>query len=236
MNQSQLGGLSERILSLSTPLEPRPTDVVCRVEPLTGIRAVLLDVYGTLVISASGDIGLAGERNMQGAFDAALEAAGIEAPDGNGPEKLERAIRAVHTERKASGVEFPEVNILDIWAKVLSSTQHLSRMAVEYECRVNPVWPMPGLAETLEILRRQGFVLGIVSNAQFYTPLMLEGFLGSPLADLGFDPRCCAWSYRLLEAKPSTRIYEVALAGLHRIRPCRGRSRRSSAGVAKQRR
>jgi putative hydrolase of the HAD superfamily len=66
-------------------------------------------------------------------------------------------------------------------------------------------------------LRGRGLVLGIVSNAQFYTPLMLEGFLDSSLDDLGFDAECCAWSYRLLEAKPSTRIYEEALAGLERV-------------------
>jgi putative hydrolase of the HAD superfamily len=45
---------------------------------------------------------------------------------------------------------------------------------------------------------------------------MLEGFLATSLAGLGFDVDCCAWSYRLLEAKPSTRIYEVALSELER--------------------
>jgi len=46
---------------------------------------------------------------------------------------------------------------------------------------------------------------------------MIEGFLGTNLAGLGFDAECCAWSYRLLEAKPSTRIYEEALSGLERL-------------------
>ncbi|WP_133510992.1 HAD family hydrolase [Candidatus Thiosymbion oneisti] len=211
-----------RIRYLSTPLEPCPTDVAPQLDPLPGIRAVLFDVYGTLVISASGDIGLAGERDTTSAFAAALDAAGIRAPATAGPARLEQAIRASHTQRQAAGTEFPEVDILAVWAEVLggevpASQDKLARLAVEYECRVNPVWPMPGLARLLADLRRRPLVLGIVSNAQFYTPLMLEGFLGAPLADLGFDTECCAWSYRLLEAKPSTRIYQVALTGLDRV-------------------
>jgi len=207
---------------LSTPLEPRPTDVAPKLDPLSGIRAVLFDVYGTLVISASGDIGLVGERDPTGAFAGALEAAGITVPTTAGPDRLEQAIRVFHARCKAAGTEFPEVDILAVWEEVLggevpASRDKLARLAVEYECRVNPVWPMPGLVRLLEDLRRRPLVLGIVSNAQFYTPLMLEGFLGASLADLGFDAECCAWSYRLLEAKPSTHIYQVALAGLDRV-------------------
>ncbi len=216
-----------RIRYLSTPLEPRPTDVAPKLDPLSGIRAVLFDVYGTLVISASGDIGLAGERGTTGAFAAALEAAGITAPAAGGPARLEQTIRAFHARHKATGTEFPEVDILAIWEEVLegeipggevpASRDKLAHLAVEYECRVNPVWPMPGLVRLPADLRRRSLVLGIVSNAQFYTPLMLEGFLGASLADLGFDAAYCTWSYRLLEAKPSTRIYQAALAGLDRV-------------------
>jgi len=222
MSQSIPRYLVGSIRYLSTPLEPIPTDVVPTLDPLPGVRAVLFDVYGTLVISASGDIGLAGERDTAGAFAAALESAGIRAPTAAGPERLEPAIRASHTQRKAAGIEFPEVDILAVWEEVLggevpASRDKLARLTVEYECRVNPVWPMPGLVQLLADLRRRSLVLGIVSNAQFYTPLMLEGFLGAPLTDLGFDAECCAWSYRLLEAKPSTRIYRTALAGLDRV-------------------
>ena len=209
--------LKARIRDLSSELEPRSTDAKPLTDPLPGLRAVLFDIYGTLIISASGDIGLAVERDASSAFAAALGAAGIEAPAGTGPHLLEQAIRAAHTKRKAAGIRYPEVDILDIWSEVLKSEGDLARLAVEYECRVNPVWPMPGLARLLDDLRGQRLVLGIVSNAQFYTPLMLEGFLGLPLADLGFDAECCAWSYCLLEAKPSTRIYETALAALNRV-------------------
>lgn len=231
MHQPPPHNLANHIRDLSTPMEPRPTDVAPKLDPLPGIRAVLFDVYGTLVISASGDIGLAGERDTTSAFAAAMEAAGIRTPPptvGVSPARLEQAIRTSHAQRRAAGTEFPEVDILAIWEEVLgdevlprgevsASRDKLAQLAVEYECRVNPVWPMPGLARLLADLRRRPLVLGIISNAQFYTPLMLEGFLDAPLADLGFDAECCAWSYLLLEAKPATRIYQVALTGLDRV-------------------
>jgi putative hydrolase of the HAD superfamily len=206
--------LIERIRTLSSPLVPRPTGVEPSLEPLPGIRAVLFDIYGTLVISASGDIGLAGDQDEEAAFRAALAHAGISVPGDRGPADLKAAIRTFHSERKDAGVEYPEVDILAIWSSVVGAGSGLAKLALEYECRVNPVWPMPALGEMLGQIRKRGLVLGLVSNAQFYTPLMLEAFLGAPLPQLGFDPDCCAFSYRLLEAKPSTRIYREALSGL----------------------
>ncbi|MEA3276878.1 MAG: HAD family hydrolase [Pseudomonadota bacterium] len=213
MNATTDNNLAARFRELSTRLEPRPTDTAPRLGTLSGIRAVLFDIYGTLVISASGDIGLAGEQDEDSAFRTALASVGIQGDDA-GPEKLKAAIRAAHVVRKAEGVAYPEVDILAIWSSTLGTKQGLEQLAVEYECRVNPVWPMPGLGEVLAELHHRGLVLGIVSNAQFYTSLMLEAFLERPLPALGFDPDCCAFSYRLLEAKPSTRIYREALVGL----------------------
>jgi len=224
MNQSESSPLIRRIETLSTPLEPKPTGVTPQLPRLQGIRAVLFDIYGTLLISASGDIGLGGDRNETRAFVAALEAVGLEMEAAahleRGPLLLKEVIREHHKERRAEGIEYPEVNILQVWAQVLErlgqqlDQSALQRLAVEYECRVNPVWPMPGVAQLLETLRRENIRMGIVSNAQFCTPLMFQGLLGRHPHDLGFDPEYCAWSYRLLEAKPSTRPYRQCLDAL----------------------
>ena len=88
------------------------------------------------------------------------------------------------------------------------------RVSVEYECRVNPVWPMPGILETLTGLREHRITLGIVSNAQFYTPLMFPALLNQTLGELGFAPELCAWSFELGEAKPSTALFHAALKPL----------------------
>ena len=222
--------LIARIKALSQPLTPQPTGAEPVLGALPGIRALLFDIYGTLMISASGDIGLGGERDEQRAFRAALAAVGLEPSpafgDLDGSQRLKRSIEDFHAERRASGVAYPEVDIVRIWQQTLARIPGLSaqdlgepllrRLALDYECRVNPVWPMPGLGELLAALQGRGLALGVVSNAQFYTPLMFQAFLGSSLESLGFQPRYCAWSYRLREAKPSTRLNREALAALER--------------------
>lgn len=215
-----------RVRALTTPLTPLPTAAEARLEPLGGIRAVLFDVYGTLLISGCGDIGVSAAPAAGDAFATAWRAAGL-APAAlsagfDGAAALTDAIRADHAASRARGVEQPEVDIVVIWRRLLADLgisadePRLRRLALEYELRTNPVWPMPGLATVLSTLAARGLVLGVVSNAQFYTPLILQAFLGQPLEALGLDPRCCAWSYGAAVAKPSTAVYAPALAGLER--------------------
>lgn len=216
--------LIARCRALTAPLAPLPTAVSARLEPLIGIRAVLFDVYGTLVISGCGDIGLTATGDLPDAFAAAWQAAGLDPgslPDGfDGAAALKQAIQADHAASRAAGVEHPEVDIVAIWRRLLADigigadAARLRRLALEYELRTNPVWPMPGLDATLAALAARGLVLGLVSNAQFYTPLMLQAFLGQPLDALGFDPHCCVLSYRQGVAKPSTAVYRPALDAL----------------------
>ena len=49
--------LLNAILSNRQPLDPIPTDYPPQLDVLKGIRAVIFDVYGTLVVSGSGDVG-----------------------------------------------------------------------------------------------------------------------------------------------------------------------------------
>lgn len=229
---STIADLLERIRALSHPLEPRPTDLAPRVQRLPDIRAVLFDVYGTLFISASGDIA-AGELDEDTrVFEAALHEAGLSglATEGAipGPEAMIEAIRTSHARSRERGIEYPEVDILAIWREVLSGLagavpeQALRVLAVEYECRVNAVWPMPGADQTLKTLAERGLSLGIVSNAQFYTPLMFQALLGASPTELGFAPEHCAWSYEGGVAKPATRLFQRVLGPLvehHGIAP-----------------
>ncbi len=232
--QSDRAALVARIRDLSYPLEPKATELTPRLDRLQGLRAVLFDVYGTLVISASGDIAAGEETKNAEAFHAALEQAGLVSrpleAHAQGQARLVEAIRASHARSRAQGIEYPEVDIVAIWAEVLarlpdvpSADMHALRVAaVEYECRENPVWPMPGAAATLASLGEQGLRLGIVSNAQFYTPLMLQALLGATPEELGFLPDICAWSYQHGEAKPATGLYERVLGVLahdHGIQP-----------------
>jgi len=219
--------LVARVRQLCRPLRPIDTGAATRLPHVADIRAVLFDVYGTLLISASGDIGADSGREEIKAFAETCD--GVPGVPGvsvsasareRAPAMVKQVILERHAELRSRGVDYPEVNIVDIWRDALGRLDTnltepvLRRMALEYECRVNPVWPMPGAARLLADLRRRGLRLGIVSNAQFYTPLALHALLGKPLPDLGFTPDYCVWSYREREAKPSTALYKKALTTL----------------------
>jgi putative hydrolase of the HAD superfamily len=234
---SQSRVLIASIRRLSCQLKPQPTGLPARVAALADIRAVIFDIYGTLLISGSGDIGPASADQDEQALREALSAAGLPVEriggDSRAAEILVDSIHEAQAVRRGEGIEFPEVDIIAVWRKVLMklfnrdsklvfSDVQLRRLAIEYECRTNPVWPMPGLRDTLATLRATGLQLGIVSNAQFYTPLMFRALLDATPEELGFDPRLCAWSYEALQGKPSVTLFQQVLnelATAHGIRP-----------------
>ena len=71
------GEFQEIFQKLARPMEPIPTGERSVLRELPGIRAVLFDVYGTLVASASGEVGMAGGNARGESFVAALAAMGI---------------------------------------------------------------------------------------------------------------------------------------------------------------
>ena len=69
---------------------------------------------------------------------------------------------------------------------------------------------MPGLLETLSGLRGKKIMLGILSNAQFYTPILFETLCNhQSLTELGFDPDLCLFSYLEGEGKPSPNLFST---------------------------
>lgn len=226
-----MGDLKEMIKRNQVPLAPIPTDVEARLDALPGVRAVLFDVYGTLLISGSGDVGTATATNRAEALTQAMVVAGfagdLDQAGLLGVEMLKTEILAWHKAGKDAGADVPEVEITKVWKSILArmcNTETLTtpkvdldlirRLAIEYECRVNPVAPMPHVEETLRAIRSDGTVMGIVSNAQFYTPLFFSALLGDDLESLGFDLACCIWSFKELKAKPSAFLFPKALKTL----------------------
>ncbi|MFA7256384.1 MAG: HAD family hydrolase [Kiritimatiellales bacterium] len=216
--------LIQIVKSLSRPIEPLPTGMRIDLHPVDSIETVLFDVYGTLLISGSGDVGTAAATDSAEALTQALLASGykgnLERAGELGPEMMQAEIRLWHEKAKQNGFEYPEVDISKVWKNVIGHFQALEilkpddddgkilRLAVEYECLVNPAWPMPGARETITFLKKRGFKLGIVSNAQFYTPLTLQALLGQSVEELGFDPELCVWSYKKLRAKPDIKLFQ----------------------------
>jgi putative hydrolase of the HAD superfamily len=214
----------EAIQKYIRPLKPIQTSLTPSDDPIPGIRCVLFDIYGTLFISGSGDIGSAKQNSPQmEEIGLLLAKFGIDQPPRVLLDALHRAIKARHAELHASGIDFPEVNIDRIWQQVLQTDDiaGTGQFAVEFELISNPVYPMPNLSELLSACRQQGLLLGIISNAQFYTPWLFKWFLGSQPEGLGFSPDLIFYSFRFAMAKPSPALFEKAAEQLKekRIQP-----------------
>ncbi|MEM8944956.1 MAG: HAD family hydrolase [Planctomycetota bacterium] len=213
MSESNYAAIIERN---RRPLQPIVTDVAPRLRHFHGLQAVLFDVYGTLLISASGDIGAdAGDHRIV-ALEETCRSLQVQlaCPAAEMIRQLEAAISAAHAKARSAGIEYPEVDIVEVWQSVLTdavnddtSVIDLRSFALEYEVRANPVWPMPGAASTLDQLRDRGLVLGIVSNAQFFTPLLFRPLLGKSVTTFGFAPQLLYFSYEHRQAKPGNYLY-----------------------------
>jgi putative hydrolase of the HAD superfamily len=195
------------------PLKPVPTGMHPKGRLKPPIKCLLCDIYGTLFISASGDIGSAGpldRRSVQ--LDQLLRRYGHSISADKVLKRLHRTIRNCHAASRDQGIDYPEVVIETVWKKVLTidDSQRLRQFAVEFEMIMNPVWPMPDVEKLLVHCRHHGIALGIISNAQFFTPYLFEWLLQATSAQLGFDAELTWYSYRSGCAKPSPALFQNA--------------------------
>lgn len=213
-------------------LRPRaaiPTGLAPKLKPLPQIRAVLFDVYGTLLISSTGDIELTARPKEDLEWALRQTSVPFTARAGD-PDYLREEIERRHEELRSNGVAYPEVDILDIWSRVLRRLKKEGRiswapdgkealrwLAARHELRGNPVWRMPFADVALNEFARRGIVMGIVSNAQFYTPLVLcHLFDRATLGEIGFQEDLCVFSYLHGIAKPDTTLFALVLERLRR--------------------
>ncbi len=209
----------------SGPLEPLATGQEPVLHQLPNIKAVMFDVYGTLLISASGDVGALAAESRGDAFSAALEAMDLDlqCPGSEGGRRFAAIIHNVHEQLHEDGIAFPEVDIVDVWSRVLTGlfqdglidhasldAESLEQLALEYEVRVNPVWPMPGCEWVLRSLHDAGLQMGVISNAQFFTLELFPALFGKSVEQMGFHPELQFYSYRYREAKPGLFLFQLA--------------------------
>ncbi len=211
--------LGELLTAGLRPMEPIPTEMA----PGGGLRAplkcILFDVYGTLLISGTGDVSITRESvHASEKLRTLLKRFGIATAAEKLLEIFFDEIHAAHRAAKQSGTDWPEVRIDRIWSRVLGTGDmaRARRFAVEFEILANPVWPMPHLERLLAACRKAGLPMGIISNAQFYTPLHLRCFLKEDLTDLGFKKDLLLYSYEIGCAKPSSILFELAARRVER--------------------
>lgn len=204
--------------SNSRPLEPQATGIAASLKKLADIRVVLFDVYGTLFISGSGDVGTASESSKPQHLAAAIQHCQIDTPR-TADELLKKfyaEIKSAHQLAQQRGIEYPEIDIVEIWQAVFRDTasiEQVTTLAVEFESRANPVWPMPHLDETLARINSSKR-MGIISNAQFFTLDLFLAFLDRDRREIGFEPGLEVFSYQEKTAKPGLTIYETAVSRL----------------------
>ena len=216
----------EELLSSLQRLDPIKTDVEAKYTKDPDIKVVVFDIYGTLLVSSSGDIDQAeiSTTNLQNAF----KASNIELVDmsNNALEHIlqdfEYTIKICHSEARKNNVPYPEIDIMSIWEIVLlharrkkliefNGDANIMRMTCIFEFLSNKVFPMPGMRDVINGLSNRDYPLGIVSNAQFYTPVVMNYFLNNTVGlnedILHFDPEITVYSYRLGIGKPDTALF-----------------------------
>lgn len=196
-----------------SPLCTIPTPLTATGQIETEIQCVLFDIYGTLFISGSGDIGIAKrETRNKKTLEILFHKYHINKSVDVVLAELFSSIERSHAVLIKKGIDYPEIEIDRIWSEILGNDdlETVRDFASEFELIVNPVYPMPNLKKTLTALRSKKKVLGIISNAQFFTPEMFVWFFGSRPEALGFQPELLLYSYRHGYAKPSGFLFELA--------------------------
>lgn len=194
-------------------MKPQPTSLSARGKLRERIECILFDVYGTLFISASGDISVSQKNSPAHArIKQLLTKYNIRRSPQDILHTLYGSIEARHGALRNKGVDHPEVIIEQIWQQVLNIEDQIitKQFAIEFELITNPVSPMPHLKTLLSACRKQKILMGLISNAQFYTPLLFNWFFNSNVLDLGFDPGLLFYSFEHQVAKPSPALFEMA--------------------------
>ena len=232
-NKARGYALTKKLLEIirlnSKVLEPVPTGENKYSNCSEKIESIIFDIYGTLFISASGDIGTIEGNKKSDIFITALKQSGIDILSNEagikGLDIFYKEIHNSHFNSIKNNIENPEVIITEIWEKTLAkllnkkliktklSNNTIFQTATYFECLTNPVWPMPDLLKVLNTLNKY-FVLGIISNAQFYTPLIFKALTNNTLKDLGFKPELIQYSYICREAKPSLKMFNSIISKL----------------------
>ncbi|MFD0895920.1 HAD family hydrolase [Luteolibacter ambystomatis] len=178
-----------------------PSGAEPRLSPLPGIKAVIFDVYGTLLLGG-GPVYADAEADIE--LTAFLADQGIRF-DGSVTEALADAVKRSHA---ASTAAFPEVDLKALWSEVLRQAIDKPLFIALEDIR-QPVALMPGVRETLTALSH--LPLGLISNAQANTIPTLERLTG--LTD-AFAPDLCILSYQYGEAKPAPALFDSLATAL----------------------
>lgn len=234
MESNYINSIRPYLLELK-PLEPIATGVEPAISSFP-TKVVIFDIYGTLIISASGDVDKASYSSSMikkalngGRFQILMDS--------------EEAFNDIYRDFNAylfghlsgtrrAGKPYPEINVLEVWQDTLVAAEKKGKILITsesdinlftfiFELESNPIWPMPDLKEVIHGLKSKGVTLGIVSNAQFYTPVIMNYLLNGSIENrydiTPFEKDLSVFSYKELRGKPDTFLFEKLVPELAKI-------------------
>jgi len=223
----------------------KPAGIPARLKKMKNVAAVLWDVYGTLLALSVGDLerALAQKDTMRTAFRRTIKEFGFgRFLDGDPPDSLMqlyvREIENTHRRKRSRGVFSPEVKIEHIWLRIIRRLAKRGyrpdgqlheidlnlafRVAYFFDDVYQAKILYPGARETLECVRELEIRQGVISNAQFYTPVGLRMlFRRAGVRDVDpmkhfFDRQLVFFSYALGVSKPNPLAFERARSRLEK--------------------
>jgi len=167
--------------------------------PKVRFRAVVFDIYGTLLIAPGG--GVKPEPLTDPVLREIIRQAGY-APPTSPSTELHAAVLRHHA---AAGVPYPEIDLRVLWREILSiePDAEITPLVIELETAWHPARPMPGADKIIQRLARAGISLGLLSNAQCNTLPSL-----GDISDL-FAPELTLLSYQQGIAKPAPELFQL---------------------------
>jgi putative hydrolase of the HAD superfamily len=199
---------------------------------MSDAKIVFWDVYGTLVAAQRGDLDalLQREGELRAVFEHTVKNFGLNVVPTRLHDLFLRGIEAEREARVAQGIAHPEVRIDEIWFKLLEKFQpenpptinFAREVALFFERQANPTQLQPHAFDVLNALKERGLRHGIISNAQFYTPIELSQLLRDESAcaictyESIFDPLLVVFSFDLGIAKPDLALFRRAVEALTR--------------------
>ena len=167
--------------------------------PPAAFRAVIFDIYGTLLVAAPG--GVKPDPLADPMLRDILRQFGHPPPLSPSSDLHAAVLR----HQAAAGVPHPEVDLRALWREILSLAPgtDTSPLVEAIEAAWHPATPMPGAENFIQRLSRCGISLGLLSNAQSNTLASLGG-----VADL-FAPELTVLSYQHGLAKPSPELFQI---------------------------
>lgn len=210
---------------------------------LSNVRAVLWDVYGTLCGVGLGDLekSLQDHEKLQNAAAVTIKEFCLDSilkrlypHQLPAPALCARYLQLIdesHQRSQAAGIEYPEVVIESIWKTILEdciragyqspyqeeSLETAYRLAYFFDVNLQKTYLYDGVMECLLALKQVHIVQGIISNAQFYTPLHLRRLMRSAQKRDDFDldeifsDSLVLFSYELGCSKPNPKGFNQAL-------------------------